>query len=139
MASTTTTHVMVKAPQPELATAIHEWWEVFPFEDKRIRLDRLPTRFWGTFTHRGKVEGEPKEQVVQIYLSIESGAAFMDFDLGGGGYGRNFIKISCLVADPVLGDLASEYLDNFIDWVKNKFMEMGIKVEIPEIEATAED
>jgi hypothetical protein len=138
MASTTTSNIMVKAPQPELMKAVRKWWEELAYDDKKVRLDILPSRFWGTFTH--KDEGEGSEQVVQVYASIESGTSLRDFDLGGGGgYGRNLIKISCLIPDPNLETRASDYLDQFIEWVDARFSEMGISVEVPEVERAVEE
>jgi len=138
MASTTTCNIMVKAPQPELMKAVRKWWEELTYDEKKVRLDILPSRFWGTFTHKG--EDDPsREQVVQVYASIESGTSISDFDLGGGGgYGRNFIKISCLVPDPVLDVRAHVYMDQFIGWVDARFSEMGIPVEVPELEGAVE-
>ena len=138
MASTTTSNIMVKAPQPELMKAVRKWWEELTYDEKMVRLDILPSRFWGTFTHKDE-DNPSKHQVVQVYASIESGTSISDFDLGGGGYGRNFIKISCLVPDPVLGVRAHVYMDQFIKWVDARFSKLGIPVEVPEVERAVEE
>jgi hypothetical protein len=53
-------------------------------------------------------------------------------DFGYTGYGRNFLKISCLIPDPVLGNRAAEYMQGFLDFLENLFGGMGVQVEMME-------
>ena len=139
MASTISRHIMVKAPPREVANLVRAWWEDLAYDKKQVKLDTLPVRFWGTFTDRAgssapSSTGSPcktLEQCVHFTVSIQDAATAGEFSLGTG-YGRQFIKINCLIPDPVLGDRTKEYMKQFIDGMQFRLKEMGVPVEIPD-------
>ena len=118
MTSGTSRRLRVSTDEAAASVALGKLWAGLPYIEKKIKIDRLPMDFWGTF--KIKNPGTPIKRYNKVHFFTEVRRSSKDAVI---------IKVDVVIPSPLFGGGALQIVARCIFLLAKYFRRRGIEVE----------